>query len=510
MIDTMVDVVVVGAGNAALTAALAAARDGARVVVLEKATRELRGGNTRFTGALFRFVYEQGAESLKPLVEHEDYGSCQIEPYTAADYWKDLQRMTAGKAPTELTRVLIDRSYTTMLWLKEVGVTWEFARELGQPVPGRPGVVRLPFGCPIRTPAKGAGLSARLFDAVERAGIEVRYETAALRIEVNDSGEVNAVWTKMREGGIRRVPCKAVVLASGGFQANPEMRAAYLGPLWGTVKVRGTRFDTGDLHREVLSLGAAPRGDWSDCHATPIDLDAPEYGDLTIADKTNRLSYPYGIMVNLDGDRFADEGEDFPLYTYAKMGGEILRQRHRVAFQIFDQKVVHLLEARYSTGTPVEGATAEELGRKIAARYPDLAFKVDRFVATVEAYNRSCQPGAFDPSRYDGNATQGIFPAKTNWAMPLDTPPYVAYGVTGGITFTFGGLSIDTEARVLDRMDAPIPGLFATGEITGGFFYHNYPAGAGLMRGAVFGRLAGASAARCVAAGSLPNPSRTA
>jgi tricarballylate dehydrogenase len=490
------DVVVVGAGNAALVAAVAAAEEGARVTVLEKATKELRGGNTRFTGGLFRFVYEHGAESLKPIVDHEDYSRYQIDPYTAQNFWDDIQRVTGGKAHPELTKTLIDRSYETILWMKKIGVRFEFARDSAVPVPGRPGIYRLPFGTAVRSVGEGLGLSDRLFVAAEQAGVEVQYEVAALRPELNERGEVAGVWIKSRRGEVRKLECKSIVLACGGFQANPEMRAAYLGPLWSTAKVRGTRFDTGDLHREVLNLGAAPLGDWAGCHATPIDVDAPDYGDLRLTDKTNRLSYPYGILVNLDGLRFVDEGEDFALYTYAKMGGEILRQRQGVAFQVFDKKVLHLLEPRYATAKPVEAQTIEELGRRIADRYPQFQFKVEQFVETVAAFNRACQGGSFDPSRHDGVSTQGIWPPKSNWALPLDTPPFVAYGVTGGITFTFGGIRIDAEAQVIDRMDRAIPGLYATGEITGGFFYHNYPAGTGLMRGAVFGRIAGTNAAR--------------
>jgi len=491
-----VDVVVIGAGNAALTAAVAARDEGVRVAVVEKASRELRGGNTRFTGGLFRFVYERGAESLKPIVDHEDYSRYQIDPYTAQDFWNDLQRVTGGKAHPDLTRTLIDRSYDTVVWMRKIGVEFEFARASAVPVAGRPGILRLPFGTAVRSVEEGLGLSDRLFTAAERVGVDIHYDTAALRPEVNERGEVAGLWIRTRHEPARRVACRAIILASGGFQANPEMRAAYLGPLWGAVKVRGTRYDTGDLHREILNLGAAARGDWTGCHATPIDVDAPDYGDLKLTDKTNRLSYPYGILTNLDGLRFVDEGEDFALYTYAKMGGEILKQRNGVAFQIFDQKVVHLLEPRYATAKPVEARTIEDLGRKIADRYPQLRFKATQFVETIRVFNSACQGGSFDPSRHDGLATRGLTPPKTNWALPLDAPPFVAYGVTGGITFTFGGLSIDSEARVLDRLDQIIPGLYATGEITGGFFYHNYPAGTGLMRGAVFGRIAGIHAAR--------------
>jgi len=248
--------------------------------------------------------------------------------------------------------------------------------------------------------------------------------------------------------------------------------------------------------RAALAAGAQSYGEWSGCHATPIDADAPTYGELRLTDKTNRLSYPFSVMVNLDGDRFVDEGEDFNLYTYAKMGAEILHQRSATALQVFDRKTIPLLETRYNTGTPVGADTLPELAERIEARYRSLGFRKANFLKTLEAYNAAVQGGTFNPDILDGKRTVGLRPEKTNWATRLDEPPFHAYAATVGITFTFGGIRINTEAAVLDYLERPIPGLFATGEITGGFFYLNYPGGTGLMRGAVFGRLAGTHAAR--------------
>jgi len=219
-----------------------------------------------------------------------------------------------------------------------------------------------------------------------------------------------------------------------------------------------------------------------------VDANAPALGQIHLTDKTNRLSYPYSIMVNASGKRFVDEGEDLGQYTYAKTGHAILAQPGAVAYQIFDRKTVKLLEERYSTGTPVVAETIEELARK-------LTIPPDVLRHTVEEFNAAIQPGDFNPATKDGRSTRGLDPAKSNWALPIDTPPYTVYAVTCGITFTYGGIAIDTKARVSDTRDRPIHGLYATGEITGGFFYYNYPGGAGLMRGAVFGRLAGAHAA---------------
>jgi tricarballylate dehydrogenase len=262
------------------------------------------------------------------------------------------------------------------------------------------------------------------------------------------------------------------------------------------VKVRGTRFNTGEMLRAALAIGAQGYGEWAGCHATPIDAGAPLYGELRLTDKTNRLSYPFSVMVNLDGERFVDEGEDFNLYTYAKMGRQILRERGAVVFQIFDRKTTPLLETRYNTGTPVTAGTLPELVDRIDERYRSLGLHKTNMLKTLEDYNAAVQEGVFNPDTRDGKRTNGLRPEKTNWATRLDEPPFHAYAVSLGITFTFGGLRINPNAEVVDYLDRPIPGLFATGEITGGFFYLNYPAGAGLMRGAVFGRIAGANAAR--------------
>jgi tricarballylate dehydrogenase len=252
----------------------------------------------------------------------------------------------------------------------------------------------------------------------------------------------------------------------------------------------------GTMLRQALEIGAQPAGHWGGCHASPVDADAPAVGDLAITDKTSRYSYPYGILVNVEGDRFIDEGENHVWLTYAKTGAAIRAQPRARAFQLFDQKTLHLLEPRYVTATPVEAGTIRELADR-------LGIPARKLEQTVAAYNASVPDGEFDPFRLDGLATDDtLSPPKSNWAVPLDEPPFVAYAVTCGITFTYGGLKIDERAQVLDTEGVPMPGLFATGEITGGFFFHNYPAGSGLMRGAVFGRIAGESAAAATAVGA--------
>jgi tricarballylate dehydrogenase len=489
------DVVVVGAGNAAFTAALAARAEGARVVVLEKASQKLRGGNTRFTGGVFRCTYN-GLEDLIPIVrDNDDPTTVTVQPYTRADYLRDIERVTAGRADPLLSTVLVDRSYDTVRWMAELGVPWEFNRAVGAVTIAGATTVKLPFGGALRVKGEGVVLSSTLFRLAEEADIPVLYETQAQRIVTAQDGRIAGIEVR-GPGGMRLLQCRALILASGGFQANPEMRTAYLGPSWSLVKVRGTRFNTGEMTRAALAAGAQSYGEWSGCHATPIDADAPIYGELRLTDKTNRLSYPFSAMVNLDGDRFVDEGEDFNLYTYAKMGREILQQRSATVFQVFDQKTIPLLETRYNTATPIVADSLAALADGIEERYRSLGFRKANFLKTLEAYNAAVQEGPFNPDILDGKRTLGLHPEKTNWATRLDEPPFHAYAVTVGITFTFGGIRINEDAAVLDYLERPIPGLFATGEITGGFFYLNYPGGTGLMRGAVFGRLAGTHAAR--------------
>ena len=496
------DVVVVGAGNAAFTAALAARRAGCDVVVLEKAPEPFRGGNTRFTGGVFRFTYG-GLDDLLPIVKDTDDASdVIIDPYPAEAFARDLQRVTGGRTDPLLSRVLIERSYGTVRWMADLGVRFEFSRAVtGIKVPGT-NKTRLQPGAAIRAHHEGIGLSQTLFELAAEHGIEVLYERQVNRILCDDAGRVVGVEAR-GPNGLERHYGRAVIAASGGFQANPEMRTAYMGGPWGLVKTRGSRYNTGEVIRELLAIGAQSFGDWGGRHATPIDADAPAYGDLRLTDKTNRLSYPYGIMVNLDGDRFVDEGADFNSYTYAAYGAAILGQRNATAFEIFDSRAFPLLEKRYETGTPVEAASIEELVAGVERRYPMLGLNAVATVKTINDYNRAADRTAgFQPDALDGKRTRGLRPEKTNWAVPIEAPPFRAYAVTGGITFTFGGIRIGASSEVLDGVDRPIPGLFASGELTGGFFFINYPLGCGLTRGAVFGKLAGEAAAASVKVGS--------
>jgi len=270
------------------------------------------------------------------------------------------------------------------------------------------------------------------------------------------------------------------------------MRARYLGPNWDLAHVRGTAFNTGRGIQMALDIGAMPTGHWSGCHATEWDMNAPPFGDLTVGDSFQKHNYTFGIYINARGERFVDEGADFHTFTYAKYGREVLNQPGLFAWQIFDQKVTHLLREDYRIRriTKVQADTFEELAPKLEGVDPK------RFLQTIKAYNEAPRPSVeFDPNVRDGLCTQGLAVNKSNWANRLDKPPYHAYGVSCGVTFTFGGLKINTSSEVIDTAGRPIPGLYAAGELVGGLYYHNYASGSGLTSGAVFGRIGGRSAA---------------
>ena len=332
----------------------------------------------------------------------------------------------------------------------------------------------------------GQGLIDQLTEIATKLGIAIHYESRLTQIERSDTRFALSINNKSHQS------FDSVVLACGGFESSAEMRARYLGPNWDLAKVRGTKFNTGDGIRMAQALGAATTGHWSGCHAVAWDLNAPTFGDLAVGDGFQKHSYPFGIVVNSDGERFLDEGADFRNYTYAKYGSEILKQPNHLAWQVFDRKVTHLLrdEYRIREVTKVTADTIEELGERMDG------VNAHAFVRTVSAYNNAVDEEIpFDPTVKDGRSTTGLVINKSNWANRIDAPPFEAYGVTCGVTFTFGGLEVDAETTVLDEQGERIKGLFAAGEIVGGLYYHNYPGGSGLMAGAVFGRTAGRGAA---------------
>jgi tricarballylate dehydrogenase len=484
------DVIVVGAGNAAMSAAIAARDKGAAVLVLEAAPREERGGNSTYTAGAMRTVYN-GVEDIRVLVPELTDRECadvDFGSYSAEQFFDDMYRLTRYRTHPELCELLVRNSFATLRWVREQGVRFEPA--LGRQAFKVDGKFKFWGGLTVAAWGGGPGLIEAWHRTAGRKGIAVRYEMEAVGLLHGDR-RVEGI-RACSHGGRLELRAAAVVLACGGFESNAEMRARYLGPNWDLAKVRGTRFNSGLGHRMALDIGAMPWGHWSGCHAVGWDLNAPPFGDLTVGDNFQKHSYPFGIMVNARGERFVDEGADFRNYTYAKYGHEILRQPEMLAWQVFDRKVLHLLrdEYRIRRVTKVAADTLEHL----AARLEGVDGR--RFLETVRAFNGAVQTHVpFNPNVKDGRGTTGLAVPKSNWANPIDEPPFEAYATTCGITFTFGGLKITSRGEVEDTAGRAIPGLYAAGEIVGGLFYHNYPGGTGLTSGAVFGKIAGESAA---------------
>jgi tricarballylate dehydrogenase len=485
------DVVVVGAGNAAFCAALAAREKVSKVLVLERAPEDESGGNSRFTAGLMRVAYA-GVEDLKrvmPDLSAEEIARTDFGTYTEEQFLDDMARVTEYRCDPDLTEILVKRSLDTVEWMRTKGV--RFTAAWGRQAFNIGGKFKFWGGLTVEAVGGGPGLVEGLTNAAKKNGIEVWYSARAVGLVADDDG-VKGVRVK-RNGKTVEVHAKSVVLAAGGFQANPEWRARYLGPGWELAKVRGTRFNTGDVIRMALDAGAAPAGNWSGCHAVAWERNAPEFGDLAVGDQFQKHSYPWGVYINAQGKRFVDEGADFRNYTYAKYGRMILAQPAQFAWQVFDAKVKAQLRDEYKI---------RQVTKRVANTLEDLVKQLDDVdadaaLAELKAYNAAVRTDIpFNPNVKDGRCTRGLAIPKSNWANTLDTPPFEAYAVTCGITFTFGGLRINTDAQVLDTDGAPIPGLYAAGELVGGIFYFNYPGGTGLTNGAVFGRIAGTSAAR--------------
>jgi len=462
-----------------------------KVLVLERAGEDEAGGNSRFTAGLMRVAYA-GVDDLKraiPDLTAEEIARTDFGTYTEAQFLDDMARLTEYRCDPDLTEILVKRSLATVEWLRAKGV--RFTAAWGRQAFNIGGKFKFWGGLTVEAVGGGPGLVESLTRAAKKNGIDIWYSARATGLITDDDG-VQGVRVK-KAGKTVDVRAKSVVLAAGGFQANPEWRARYLGPGWELAKVRGTRCNTGDVIRMALDAGAAPAGNWSGCHAVAWERNAPEFGDLAIGDQFQKHSYPWGVYINAHGKRFVDEGADFRNYTYAKYGRVILSQPGQFAWQVFDAKVKAQLRDEYKI-RQVTKHTADTL-EALCAKLEDTDGKAA--LEELKAYNAAVrQDIPFNPNVKDGRCTQGLAIPKSNWANTLDTPPFEAYAVTCGITFTFGGLRINTDAQVLDTDGAPIPGLYAAGELVGGIFWFNYPGGTGLTNGAVFGRIAGTSAAR--------------
>ena len=484
------DVIVVGGGNAALCAALSAREQDVSVLVLERAPEDRRGGNSAYTGGGFRMVHH-GVETVRSVVPDLSEGeitNTDFGEYTAEQYLDDLGRVTQYYCDPDLAETLVHNSTETVQWLHGKGV--RFVPRFGRYAFKHEGKFKFFGGTVVEAAGGGRGFVAAEYKAAEKYGVDICYGSQAIDL-IRGRGGVQGV--RVVENGIAaEISAKAVVLAAGGFEANREWRARYLGPGWDMAKVRGTRYNTGDGIRMALDIGAQAYGQWSGCHSVSWERYAPDFGELDRPIVASRNGYPFSIMINADGKRFVDEGADFRNYTYAKYGRVVLEQPGSYAWHVFDSQVDHLLHDEYrSKGTTkVQADTLEELVGRMEDVQPG------QFLQTVREFNASVKREVpFNPNVKDGKCSTGLAINKSNWANPIEKPPFSAYAVTCGITFTFGGLKIDTAGHVLDIEDAPLLGLFAAGELVGGLFYFNYPGSSGLMAGSVFGRIAGREAA---------------
>ena len=484
------DVIVIGAGNAALSAALSAKDNGAeKVLVLEKASLKEKGGNSRYTNGAYRFAYDGFSDLKKVIPNLKNSNSIDYGKYSVADFLRDMNKVTQGKTDKKLSKTLTSKSFETIHWLSKKGLKFT-------PIKGRQsfkvnGIMKYWGGLTLEVDGQGEKLIESMLKITKKNKIDIQYDTAAVDLIYKDN-IVKGVEV-ISKNKPKTILAKSIILACGGFESSSEMRTRYLGPGWEMAKVRGTKHNTGDGLTMALKIGASPFGNWSGCHAVFHDMNGPEFSDLKISNKYRKISYPWGIVLNADGDRFVDEGEDFRNFTYAKFGKEVIKQPNQIGWQIFDHKVRHMLYPEYDvkSATMVKANSIKELLSKITSINSQKALK------TINEYNEAVKDEIkYDPTIKDGKCTEGLKINKTNWANKIDKPPYYAYGVTCGITFTFGGLRVNEKCQVLNKVMKPIKGLYAAGEMIGGIFYFNYPGGSGLTSGAVFGKIAGMSAAK--------------
>ncbi|MBC6442515.1 MAG: FAD-dependent tricarballylate dehydrogenase TcuA [Rhodobacteraceae bacterium] len=482
-------IVVVGSGNAAISAGIAALEAGAKVLMLEKAGPDLAGGNTKYTAGAMRFAYETPEELLPllsnpkdPRIPNTDFGH-----YTQEKFKADLLCFNDDETLTPEQHALVSESCDAVRWLAGHGVTYDpiYNRQSFE----KDGRYVFWGGLTLAAKNEGVGLFEMELAAFQRLGGQIRYRAGVTGL-LTRGDRVTGV-----QVADESISADAVVLACGGFEAGKALREERIGPDWSVAKVRGTPHNTGDGLLMAEALGAMRYGRSGGCHATPVDLHMKDFGNLDLppGERKNyrKICYFLGVMLNAEGKRFVDEGFDFRNYTYARFGRAVLEQPGHFAWQVFDAKVLDLLygEYHFEDAHYVEADSLEELVPKLAGADTSSA------AATLQEFNAAvddCTP--FDPTTRDGKSTHGLEPDKTNWAQKLDTPPFRAYPVTCGITFTYGGLKVDERGAVLKATGAPIAGLFGCGELVGGVFFGGYPGGSGLTSGTVFGRRAGRGA----------------
>ncbi|KAK7466457.1 hypothetical protein VKT23_005178 [Stygiomarasmius scandens] len=502
------DCVVIGSGNAGSSAALSASEHGCkRVLVVEKAPPEWAGGNGYFTAGAYRTTHT-GLQDLLPTVTNvssEQADKIDMDPYTRDQFVGDIMRLSGGRSDPKLVDAVVDGSRDAVRWLKEqvkVPFIFSFHRQAYQ-VDGRQ---KFWGGLVLSVEDGGIGLMQTHHKALKEAGVEIWFNSPAVELLSKDGAITGVVVNKNGQERIE-ISSPAVILAAGGFEANPEMRKKHLGQEWGNAKVRGTPYNTGDGFTLASSLHAKHTPDWSGCHSTAWDYNTSSTaGSRLHTNAYTKSGYPLGLMLNSAGLRFVDEGEDYRNYTYAKFGREILRQPGGYAFQVYDSKVLGILrKEEYGDGIvrkifadsieDLAGKLAREEGLEDAKTFVESINKYNQAVVAHRKENASLK---WDPAVKDGLSTPSLTPPKSNWALTLDEKPFMAVKVTCGITFTFGGLAIDPDTAnvISEETGKRIQGLFCTGEMVGSLFYINYPGGSGLTAGTVFGRKAGKAAAQ--------------
>lgn len=452
------DVLVVGGGNAALSAALSAREQGVDVLIVERAPKFYRGGNSRHTRD-FRVMNVKGNNYM-------------IGEYTEEEFLDDLKRVAGGEINEDLARLIVRESEELPEWLNKQGISWQ---------PALSGTLHL-ARTNIFQLGGGKAMMNAYYRTAEKRGIEIWYESMLVDIEMNEN--VFKYAKILRNSKIKTVKAKSIIIASGGFEANREWHRKYWGPAADNFIIRGTPYNEGNVLRLLLDKGVAEVGEPDAFHAVAVDGRAPQSDGGIV---TRLDSVPFGIVVNKNGHRFYDEGEDFWPKRYAIWGGLIARQPDQVAFSIFDSKVVG--EFMPSVWEPESANTIRELAGK-------LGLDAKAVEETVNEFNHSVQPGTFNPRELDDCQTVGLEPPKSHWALKIDTPPYYAYPLKVGITFTYLGVKVNEHARITMKDGSLTENMFACGEITAGnVLRRGYLAGFGLTLGATLGRIAGREAA---------------